>query len=141
MKKIIYILAMCFAIAAFNGCYKTQIISGAPIGNPAPGAYGEGKWHHALIYGLVNLSDDVKLHDLCPNGWADVVVETSFLNGFAGFLVAGAVGGITAAVGAPSPIQIWSAQSVTVRCASGTAFNTLIDRAGRILAVAPASTR
>jgi hypothetical protein len=84
-----------------SGCFTTRVTSGAP---PAPPVieYDE-KWHSGLIVGLAELSGPYDLSKICPNGWAEIKTETSFLNGLVQVLT----------------WNIYNPQSVTVRCASG----------------------
>jgi hypothetical protein len=82
------------------GCYTTTISSGKPPG-PAGIEYDE-KWHHGLVWGMAELSGPHNLEKICPDGWAEITTETSFLNGF-----------VDAATS-----SIYNPQSVTVRCAA-----------------------
>jgi hypothetical protein len=66
------------------------------------------RWHHGVIWGIAELSGPYNLKQLCPNGWAEVTTETSFLNGL--------LGAITSSV--------YSPQTVTVRCSGEEAEST-----------------
>lgn len=85
-------------MASVSGCYTTTMRSGLPA-NPARIEYDK-RWHHGVIWGIAELSGPYNLKEVCPNGWAEITTETSFL---AGLLYA-----VTSGVYAP--------QTVTVRC-------------------------
>jgi hypothetical protein len=87
------------ALVALSGCFTSVVKSGAPAA-PATAEYDE-KWHSGFIYGIVELSGPYDLSRVCPNGWAEIKTETSFLNGLVQFITWG----------------IYNPQSVTVRCA------------------------
>lgn len=90
------LVASCLAATA---CFTTTVRSGKP---PAPATVEhDGKWHHGLVYGLAELSGPYDLQEMCPNGWAEITTETSFVNGIAQSFTS----------------NIYSPQSVTVRCA------------------------
>jgi len=86
---------------ALSGCYTSVVKSGAPAAPPA--AEYDEKWHSGLIFGLVELSGPYDLSRICPQGWAEIKTETSFLNGLVQLLT----------------WNIYNPQSVTVRCAGG----------------------
>lgn len=95
MKRALLILALCA-----TGCFRTTIKSGLPLGT-APIEY-DNKWHSGLVYGIAELSGPYDLSKVCPQGWAAIHTETSFLNGLVQALTA----------------QIYSPQSITVTCAA-----------------------
>lgn len=88
-------------LALASGCYTTTVRSGKPPGDAT--AEYSGKWHSGVIWGIAELSGPYNLSEVCPNGWAEITTETSFVNGL--------VDGITSG--------IYNPQSVTVRCAVG----------------------
>jgi hypothetical protein len=90
-------------VVGAGGCFTTAVKSGAPAAPPAI-AYDE-KWHSGLIVGIAELSGPYDLSKICPNGWAEIKTETSFLNGLVNAVTWG----------------IYNPQSVTVRCAAGPA--------------------
>jgi hypothetical protein len=90
-------------VAGAGGCYTSLVKSGAPAA-PATIEYDE-KWHSGLIVGIAELSGPYDLSKICPNGWAEIKTETSFLNGLVQAVTWG----------------IYNPQSVTVRCAGGPA--------------------
>lgn len=81
------------------GCYTTTIHSGKPAERPAI-EYDE-KWHHGLVWGIAELSGPYDLKQICPNGWAVIKTETSFVNGITEAVTSG----------------IYSPQTITVQCA------------------------
>jgi hypothetical protein len=89
------------ASVAASGCFTSIVKSGAPAA-PPPIEYDE-KWHSGLIVGIVELSGPYDLSKVCPNGWAEINTETSFLNGLVQILT----------------WNIYNPQTVTVRCAGG----------------------
>lgn len=91
------------ALAFASGCYTTTVRSGKPPADAT--AEYDGKWHSGVVYGIAELSGPYDLSEVCPNGWAEITTETSFVNGL--------VTGITS--------SIYTPQSVTVRCAAGGA--------------------
>ena len=112
MKRLILELISLVALTATAGCYTTTIRSGRPV-NPQPvlqrrGAEVveyDGKWHHGFVAGIVEVGGNYNLDDICPNGWAEIQTETSFLN----VVVTGATFGI------------YTPQSVTIKCSANAA--------------------
>lgn len=104
-----------------SGCFRIRYITNAP----AESTPALEKWHHNIIAGLVELSDPVNVAEACPQGFAEVRNEVTFLNFLASAAVQSAAyvpiaiatnNGGTAA-GYVYPVQLWSPQSVTVTCA------------------------
>jgi hypothetical protein len=95
MKRALLILALCA-----TGCFRTTIKNGLQM-DYAPIEY-DNKWHSGLVYGIAELSGPYDLSKVCPQGWAAIHTETSFLNGLVQALTA----------------QIYSPQSITVTCAA-----------------------
>jgi hypothetical protein len=91
------------AAAGSSGCFTSIVKSGAPAAAAAI-EYDE-KWHSGLIFGLVELSGPYDLSRICPNGWAEIKTETSFVNGLVQWIT----------------FNIYNPQTVTVRCAAGGA--------------------
>jgi hypothetical protein len=81
------------------GCYTTTVRSGKP---PATATieYDE-RWHHGFVWGIAEVSGPYDLNRACPQGWAEIETETSFVNGLVELVTGG----------------IYSPQTVTVRCA------------------------
>jgi hypothetical protein len=90
------------AAALLTGCYTTTLRSGrAPA--PAPTVEYDEKWHSGLVLGIAELSGPYKLNEACPQGWAEIRTETSFINGFVQLVTSG----------------IYNPQTVTIVCAAG----------------------
>jgi hypothetical protein len=87
-----------------SGCYKHvyQVPGAIPAGFPA-----YSRWHHHLVFGLINLSGDVDLPSVCPQGIARITDEHTFLN----WLVSALLGGW---LYTPTSVEIW--------CAAGPAM-------------------
>ena len=85
------------------GCYTTTIRPGKPAA-PAGIEYDE-KWHHGLVWGIAELSGPYNMSRVCPQGWAVVKTETSFLNGLVSTVTDG----------------VYSPQTVTVQCSAAAA--------------------
>jgi Bor protein len=83
-----------------SGCFTTVIRSGQPV-SPATVAY-DARWHHGILWGIAELSGPYDLSQACPQGWAEIETETSFLN----FLLSA----ITS--------SLYSSQTVSVRCSA-----------------------
>ena len=86
---------------ATSACFSTVVKSGAPAAAAAI-EYDE-KWHSGLIVGLAELSGPYDLSRICPQGWAEIKTETSFVNGLVQIVT----------------WNIYNPQSVTIRCAAG----------------------
>jgi hypothetical protein len=108
-----------FVLMTLAGCFSTNLTF--QRGMHASVADGwEGKYHHGLVYGLVELSEPVALDKICPSGVASVHQETTFVNGLIGALSE----------------SIYDPQSVWVYCADGTATGAVLDSRGQVLALA-----
>jgi hypothetical protein len=93
-------LLLAGAIGA-SGCYTTRIHSGIPGAMPA--LLANQRWHHTLVGGLAEISDPIDLDAVCPQGWATIHEEYTFLNGL--------VAGFTE--------QIYTPRTYTVTCGGG----------------------
>lgn len=110
------------ALVACTGCYNIRYVTHA-----APQAVPSAEeWHHNAIAGLWEVSAPVNVSQICPNGFAEVHNQVSFVNGLVAGLVQGAInGGIQAATRDPAtgvspyyvPFTLWSPQTVRVTCA------------------------
>lgn len=100
-KRGVSTLTALVTLMLASSCYTTTVRSGKP---PAEATIEyDGKWHSGLVWGLAELSGPYDLSEICPQGWAEITTETSFVNGL--------VDAVTS--------SIYSPQSVTVRCAAG----------------------
>jgi hypothetical protein len=85
------------------GCYTTTLQSG--LAPAAPTIEYDGKWHSGVVLGIAELSGPYDLQKVCPQGWAEIKTETSFVNGIVELVTTG----------------IYSPQTVTIRCSASTA--------------------
>lgn len=90
-------------IATSSACFTTTLRSGEPA-NPARLDH-DRRWHHGVIWGIAELSGPYDLKTICPNGWAEITTETSFLNGLLTSLTS----------------SVYTPQSVTIRCSGAEA--------------------
>lgn len=60
-------------------CYRVTVVTGAP---PAPQIVDK-PWQNSFVYGLVP-PPELDTQQQCPQGFAQVVTERSFLNGLVG---------------------------------------------------------
>jgi hypothetical protein len=100
-RHALTVAASAVTCALLSGCFTSVVKSGAPAA-AAPIEYDE-KWHSGIIYGIAELSGPYDLSRICPNGWAEIKTETSFVNGLVQALT----------------FSIYNPQTVTVRCAAG----------------------
>jgi hypothetical protein len=85
-------------VISSSACFTTTLRSGKPAN--APRLENDRRWHHGVIWGIAELSGPYDLKKICPNGWAEVTTETSFLNGLLTSLTS----------------SVYTPQSVTIRC-------------------------
>ncbi len=107
------------ALFMTSACYTTRIT----FQKEARGVLDEnwdGKYHHGLVYGMVELSDPVALGEICPAGVAYVQQEQTFINSFVNSTTRG----------------IYTPQSVWVYCVDGSASAAVLDDRGRVVALA-----
>jgi hypothetical protein len=102
-KAALRALLLAAAVTTGAGCYTTRIHAGPPGVMPAPLA--TGRWHHTLVGGLAEIADPIDLEALCPQGWATINEEYSFLNGLAASVTS----------------QIYTPRTYTVTCSGGAA--------------------
>jgi len=62
-----------------TGCFHFHYVNTAVP--PAPAAQEES-WHHGFLWGIVEASPAVPVSRICPNVFARVDSEESFVNGF-----------------------------------------------------------
>ena len=94
-------LALLAATSA-AGCYTATVRSARPASPPT--VANDERWHHGVIWGIAEISGPYDLSEACPQGWAEITTETSFLNGLLELITSG----------------IYASQTVTVRCAVGS---------------------
>jgi hypothetical protein len=115
-------LVLVSAALSLSGCYTTTIIRQTPAA-PATVEYDD-KWHHGFVWGIAEVSGPYDLKKICPNGWAEIKTETSFVNGFVDAVTSG----------------IYSPQSVWIRCAASPAPASASAVAAKPEAVAQPAT-
>jgi hypothetical protein len=84
---------------AASGCYTTTLRSGLTAA-PATLEY-DSRWHHGVFWGIAEISGPYDLSEVCPQGWAEIKTETSFLNGLL-YSLSG---------------SLYAPQTVTIHCA------------------------
>jgi hypothetical protein len=75
MRKLFAVASLLLFTACFHFRYVNTDVPAAP-------AAQEESWHHGLVWGIAELSPPVEATRVCPNGWAQVEQEETFLNGF-----------------------------------------------------------
>jgi hypothetical protein len=118
-------------VASFTGCYRIRYINNTR----AEDTPALEHWHHNAISGLWEISQPVNVSEACPQGFAEVKNEVTFLNGLASWAVQTAVNvplilatsNIDPNTGTPTtpgysiPFTVWSPQSVSVTCSARAA--------------------
>ena len=69
------------AAALLSGCYRATVVTGAPAGATVV----DKPWQNSFVYGLVP-PPELNTKEQCPQGFAVVQTERSFLNGLVGSL-------------------------------------------------------
>lgn len=85
-----------------GGCYRVTVVTGAP---PAPQTV-DRPWQYSFVYGLVP-PPELNSKEQCPQGFAVVETERSFLNGL--------VGALTSAIFTPMHTKVTCASGPVVR--------------------------
>jgi hypothetical protein len=109
---------------ALCGCYTTTIRSGKSASPAQPTVEYDEKWHSGVVYGLAELSGPHDLAKACPNGWAEIHTETSFLNGLVDLLT----------------WSLYTPQTVTIQCAAGGSTPSAVPNQPSGLPPPPASS-
>lgn len=104
-----------------TGCYKIDY-----VGGPAEPVPAHTEWHHIGIFGLAEFSAPVQLSAICPQGFARVHNERSFLNGLT-----------TWALGTVGLNWVYQPYTTTVYCRSGAAYNVELNADGLALSAEP----
>ena len=87
-----------FVLLAATGCFHINYMTDK---SPAPAPQSEA-WHHGAVYGLVEASDPVDVPKICPDGYARIESQQSFVNGLVQCLTFG----------------LYNPQEVAVTCAA-----------------------
>jgi hypothetical protein len=116
-------LAWLVLVAGLSGCYKISYHYGPTTAPTAP-PYQE--WHHIGIFALIEFSQPVQLHMLCPSGFSHVEHEVSVAN-------AAVVAGIWI-LSANALAWLYFPHTVRVYCNSGQAYRLHLDPGGDAVA-------
>lgn len=76
MRKLLAVAALLLCTACYHFHYVNTDVPPTPIAQ-------DESWHHGLVWGMAELTPPVEVSRLCPNGWAHVDQELSFVNGVA----------------------------------------------------------
>lgn len=82
MRPTSVLLAMVPVLCA--GCYRVTVVTGAPPSSQTV----DKPWQYSFVYGLVP-PPELETKQQCPQGYAEVLTERSFLNGLVGALTSG----------------------------------------------------
>ncbi len=104
------------------GCYKIDYVQGPS--DPFP---SETEWHHIGIFGLVEFTNPVRLDQICPQGWARVHNERSFLNGL-----------VTRVLSLWGAGWVYQPHTVKVYCSSGQTLQVELNDQGLATSAQPA---
>jgi len=99
MKRIVLTLAVAVLTAFSAGCYKVNIVNNGAASKGASAEYTD-RWNHNVVLGLGNLSGTQDASKACPNGWAAIETEQTFVQGFVGALTQ----------------NLYTPQNLTIRC-------------------------
>ena len=100
MRSRIVLLSAAALLSA--GCYRVTVVTGAP---PAPQTVDK-PWQYSFVYGLVP-PPELNTREQCPQGFAVVMSERSFLNGL--------VGSITSSIFTPMHTKVTCAAGPVAR--------------------------
>jgi hypothetical protein len=96
-------MAAALAIAAFavfsSGCYKVTIVNNGAVPSASSVEYTD-RWNHNAVIGLANLSGPQDASKACPNGWATVETQQTFVQGLVGNIAQ----------------SLYTPQNLTIRC-------------------------
>jgi hypothetical protein len=97
MKRMALAIA---ALAALStGCYKVTVVNNGASGKAASPAYTD-RWNHSVVLGLANIAGPQDASSACPNGWASVETQQTFVQGLVGAI----------------STSIYTPQNLTIRC-------------------------
>jgi hypothetical protein len=97
-RSRLLLVATLLASFTFTGCMTHTYRTGL---RPAQAEADYDSWHHHILWGLVTLSDEIDLREICPDGAAVMHNKQTFLNGFVGYLTIG--------IYSPSTVKVWCA--------------------------------
>jgi hypothetical protein len=102
-RNMIQAACLMVLVASSSACFTTTLRSGLPAN--AASIQNDRRWHHGVIWGIAEISGPYDLKQICPEGWAEVTTETSFLNWLLYSITSG----------------IYTPQTVTIRCSGAEA--------------------
>ncbi len=103
------------ALLALSGCFKMQYTYGP---EKAKGSEDVKEWQHRALWGIVELSDEVDISDVCPNGqFSRIRTKVSVGNSITTM--------IFGTLYTPSTVQVW--------CADGSTFRATVTEEGQVL--------
>ncbi len=101
MKRThLVLVAVLLGTLVLPGCYSHTYRTGA---RPAQAEADHEAWQHHLIFGLVTLSGDVQLNEICPDGAAVIHNRMTLVNGL--------VMAVTGSIYTPTTVKIWCASA------------------------------
>lgn len=101
MKILILVL-----LATLSGCTSIHFDNGKAGRLASFEEPQVGKWHHNVVFDLIEVSSPVDLERECKNGeWASVETERSFMDGLAAF-----------GANLFMPVPVWHPKTVRVHC-------------------------
>ena len=95
-KKATSLIAPILLGLSLVGCMNHTYVN--PSATPEAEASYSGSYHH-IIFGLIDLSKEVNLEQVCPNGVAKIENKQSFVNGL--------VTCITGNIYSPTSVKVW----------------------------------
>lgn len=111
MKKLAMLMSSAALLSMMGGCYHVQIVSGKPMGAPAPGY--EEKFDFGLIAGIVEIGGPYNLDQICPQGWATAESKLTVVSGIINII-----------------LPLGSVQSVKITCSGGGAYKVKMNEDG-----------
>jgi hypothetical protein len=99
--------ALLLLLASLAGCYHIRY---ERRGTPAEGGAPREQWHHGIFGGTFDVSGEVELAAICPDGFARVESRLTFLNW---------LGQAVTSFGLLGPLHasVWSPETISVVCA------------------------
>jgi len=99
MKRMAAALAVAIVATLSAGCYKVTVVNNGAVPTSGSGEYTD-RWNHNVVVGLANISGPQDASKACPNGWATVETQQSFVQGLVGSLSQ----------------SLYTPQNLTIRC-------------------------
>ena len=124
MKRLIALFLIGALAAPTAGCFTTTVITDQGYNPSKSVADYEAGWQTFALFGLIPISSEIELNQICPNGGAGIVqTEMPFLQGLISHIL-----GLT----------LVSFRTARVYCKGATGNLEIdVDAQGRVLAVRP----